>query len=724
MSYEKLFYEPVIMVPVKMDSSLAVSEKKYKLRGLDKEVSRGSLLHRVKELGFEQSQNKINVCSIKMCVVITMYNEKKAEFDATMQGVIQAMAELKDPPYNLKENEVAIFLIADGFPQVSESQELLQFLKTWQIYDETLISEDFLKIKANLKGETTREFCKTIKWSEDDLKRTPLENVVHLFQRRTKDNFGLSDLGIEDDNVPDFNFFFAIKHHNGGKLDSHLYFFKGFCEYLNPKFTFLLDIGTNPRKKSLSQLYKYMEDHPSCGGCCGEIEVDVSLTPIISFAYPLVTAQFVEYKISHFLDKAFESLFGFCSVLPGAFCAFRWDSIKGLPLTNYFLGLDKHTLSCAQSNMYLAEDRIMCLSIITNKARHDTLAYVPGAVARTDPPDSLQKFIKQRRRWINGSTFASLFVLANFWNIWKTRHSKLRKFLITLLFVYYVFNTILTFMLVGTFYATFTILLRTKFLNTDMNDFDNPVMYLENVYIGLIILIFIWSCNKDVGLSYIFYALKSIILGFFMLFTLYTMYNYFNVEDSFSTQIVFYVLLGTFAIPIVLNLCRINHCFPFVVGFVFYLFFTPFYLNALVIYAFCNIHDCSWGNRPTVGASVAQQQQAADAKRKKDEEFKAFRTHVVVAWIFANLGISILIVKFQRQDSGENTFLLIYCVYITSILVIKLLGCILFSLKNMCCKESIEGDAREIIKAPYTIQRSKPIPAEQIEEFVERYSKL
>lgn len=52
----------------------------------------------------------------------------------------------------------------------------------------------------------------------------------------------------------------------------------------------------------------------------------------------LLRAQYVEYKISHYLDKALESLFGFVSVLPGAFSTFRWDAIKGDPLTEFLLG--------------------------------------------------------------------------------------------------------------------------------------------------------------------------------------------------------------------------------------------------------------------------------------------------------------------------------------------------------------------------------------------------
>lgn len=35
-----------------------------------------------------------------------------------------------------------------------------------------------------------------------------------------------------------------------------------------------------------------------------------------------------EYHFSHVIDKAYESFFGFIHVLPGAFSAYRWDSLK------------------------------------------------------------------------------------------------------------------------------------------------------------------------------------------------------------------------------------------------------------------------------------------------------------------------------------------------------------------------------------------------------------
>ena len=86
----------------------------------------------------------------------------------------------------------------------------------------------------------------------------------------------------------------------------------------------MLDIGTRATDNAILKLYKYMTLHPLCGGCCGEIEVDLT-DPNQSFEEYLVrSAQFYEYKLSHSPDKACESFFGFNSVLPGAYCVFRW----------------------------------------------------------------------------------------------------------------------------------------------------------------------------------------------------------------------------------------------------------------------------------------------------------------------------------------------------------------------------------------------------------------
>lgn len=79
---------------------------------------------------------------------------------------------------------------------------------------------------------------------------------------------------------------------------------------------------------------------------------------------PLIAAQNFEYKISNVLDKTLESVFGYISVLPGAFSAYRWEALQDVsvdegPLVSYFRGevpdAEQPKGNVFTSNMYLAE---------------------------------------------------------------------------------------------------------------------------------------------------------------------------------------------------------------------------------------------------------------------------------------------------------------------------------------------------------------------------------
>ena len=150
------------------------------------------------------------------------------------------------------------------------------------------------------------------------------KNCLHLFQVCTWD-FGLKDDHLGGRRI---NFVFALKHANDGKINSHKWFFQGVCKYLKPEYTLMLDIGTKADDYAILKLYKYMTLNDKCGGCCGEIEVDLSANTFKNnTSYLLQCAQFYEYKLSHSPDKACESFFGYNSVLPGAYCLFRWQAI-------------------------------------------------------------------------------------------------------------------------------------------------------------------------------------------------------------------------------------------------------------------------------------------------------------------------------------------------------------------------------------------------------------
>jgi len=98
------------------------------------------------------------------------------------------------------------------------------------------------------------------------------KNCLHLFQVCTW-NFGLARNYLSGRRI---NFVFALKQRNDGKINSHKWFFQGICKYLKPDFTLMLDVGTRADDNAILKLFKYMTLHDTCGGCCGEIEVDLS----------------------------------------------------------------------------------------------------------------------------------------------------------------------------------------------------------------------------------------------------------------------------------------------------------------------------------------------------------------------------------------------------------------------------------------------------------------
>ena len=79
--------------------------------------------------------------------------------------------------------------------------------------------------------------------------------------------------GLENFVFPSLEVFFCLKHENAGKIESHLWFFKGLCNYLNPRMCQLIDAGSIPLQHSISRLFLYMDSYGNVGGCCGEIEV-------------------------------------------------------------------------------------------------------------------------------------------------------------------------------------------------------------------------------------------------------------------------------------------------------------------------------------------------------------------------------------------------------------------------------------------------------------------
>lgn len=118
--------------------------------------------------------------------------------------------------------------------------------------------------------------------------------------------------------------------------------------------------------------------------------------------------QVYEYYISHHLTKAFESLFGSVTCLPGCFSVYRIRTAdKGRPVIistrviDEYSEIDINTLH--KKNLFsLGEDRYLTTLMMKHFPTFK-MKFTPDAIAHTIAPSSWTVLLSQRRRWINST---------------------------------------------------------------------------------------------------------------------------------------------------------------------------------------------------------------------------------------------------------------------------------------------------------------------------------
>lgn len=377
----------------------------------------------------------------ELFIVVTMYNEDDILFARTMTGVFKNIEYMCNRP-NSKTwgkdawKKIVVCVVSDGRSKINPRTKAL--LAGMGVYQEGIAKQQVNgnDVTAHIYEYTTQTHLQ-IK-----------NDVVQLVHRRQP-----------------VQMLFCLKEKNAKKINSHRWFFTAFGRVLDPNICVLLDAGTRPGGSSIYHLWKAFDLEPMCGGACGEIKAMLG-TGGKYLLNPLVAAQNFEYKMSNILDKPLESAFGFISVLPGAFSAYRYVALqndkngKG-PLEKYFLGETLHGGSEAglfESNMYLAEDRILCFELVTKRNCHWILQYVKSATGETDVPDTVTELVLQRRRWLNGSFFAAIYAIVHFLDFLRSDHTFLRKFAFFIEFIFNTINMIFAWFAIGNFFLVFKIL--------------------------------------------------------------------------------------------------------------------------------------------------------------------------------------------------------------------------------------------------------------------------
>ncbi|KAK5099036.1 Chitin synthase, class 3 [Lithohypha guttulata] len=696
----------------------------------------------------------------ELLIAVTYYNEDKVLTARTLHGVMQNIRDI----VNLKKTEfwnkggpawqkIVVCLVFDGIDPCDK--DTLDLLATVGIFQDGVMKKD-------VDGKDT---------------------VAHIFEYTTQLSVTPNQQLIRPTNndatdLPPVQMIFCLKQKNSKKINSHRWLFNGFGRILNPEVCILLDAGTKPGPKSLLALWESFYNDKDLGGSCGEIHAMLG-HGWKKLLNPLVAAQNFEYKISNILDKPLESSFGYVSVLPGAFSAYRFRAIMGRPLEQYFHG--DHTLSARlgkkgiegmnifKKNMFLAEDRILCFELVAKAGSKWHLTYVKASKGETDVPEGAAEFIGQRRRWLNGSFAASLYSLMHFGRMYKSGHNLIRMFFFHVQMLYNIVTVIMSWFALASYWLTTKVIMDLVGQPPGANNpsqtkaafpFGNEVTPIVNTllqygYLGFLLLQFILALGNRPKGSRIAYMVSFVVFGIIQAYVIvdafYLVYRGFTsgngvvlnegAEEFFTSffsgggaGIIIIALAATFGLYYVASFLYLDPWHMFT-SFFQYLALMPSFINILMIYAFSNWHDVSWGTKGSDKADVLPSAQtkkddkgksavieevdkpqadidaqfeatvrralspynppAEKEEKNLDDSYRNFRTRLVSTWIFTNAllaaGItstSLSTFGFTSTATQRSSGFFSTLLYITAALsLVRFFGCLWFLGKTglLCC---------------------------------------
>ncbi|UKZ65564.1 uncharacterized protein TrAtP1_006763 [Trichoderma atroviride] len=470
----------------------------------------------------------------------------------------------------------------------------------------------------------------------------------------------------------------------------------------------------------------------------------------------------------------------------------------GRPLEQYFHG--DHTLSkllgkkgidgmnIFKKNMFLAEDRILCFELVAKAGQKWHLTYIKAAKGETDVPEGAAEFISQRRRWLNGSFAASLYSLMHFGRMYKSGHNIIRMFFLHIQLIYNFLNVIFSWFSLASYYLTTTVIMdlvgtpSIPSSNTNehhafpFGDTATPIVntLLKYIYLAFVILQFILALgNRPKGSKFTYIAsfmVFALIQGYILVLSVFLVVtafktpldqqiNFDNGEDfvkSFffgasAAGVIIIALITIYGLYFIASFLYLDpwhmfHSFPH------YLLLMSTYINILMVYAFNNWHDVSWGTKGSdkaealpsanvqkgeknevVVEEIEKEQEDIDSQfeqtvrralapfkdeeeiEKKDVEdgYKSFRTGLVVSWLFTNIVLIIGVttdsfsqVGFVGSASNRTASFFKFLLYATAVLsLVRFIGFLWFLEAENAEGQAAGGKRKKVTAAQLRVQK-------------------
>eukprot|EP00027_Filamoeba_sp_ATCC50430_P013107 CAMPEP_0168572516 /NCGR_PEP_ID=MMETSP0413-20121227/17981_1 /TAXON_ID=136452 /ORGANISM="Filamoeba nolandi, Strain NC-AS-23-1" /LENGTH=959 /DNA_ID=CAMNT_0008605581 /DNA_START=106 /DNA_END=2981 /DNA_ORIENTATION=+ len=489
----------------------------------------------------------------------------------------------------------------------------------------------------------------------------------------------------------------VVKKDNRKKHNSHEWFFSeegGFCYHYQPEFCLATDCSTIFHPKCIKRMAKVLIRDDNCAVCtgrqvCMSAEQQGSEDSWIEWLYRQAQTYDFESSFSNFMG-AF-AIFGFLPVVPGPCGLYRWKLMTSEgnhegPLRWYFRIVNTPAEDCGLilANLKIAEDRILSYSAVLKTTIETTMQIAPDAEFYFEAETDLELFVKQRRRWINGTFAGYVYMIRNRDLIWSSQMSVIN----------------------GTF-AGYVYMIRNRDLiwGSQMSAFRKlAVFFLILCQLGIYGIVFV---TPAIFLS----ALYSILFWIFppehylttvpnVLWIAYVIfYAYFNVSHTNNAYIgwSFYVLMvlsmftmvGTFVgsifylsttswteanwisnlpitvtlavmtSPLIISIHRPASWLRSIKSVVPFYLFLPTLVAWFGSYSVARFSDITWGNRPAGEQSAAPGASSVPSEAMKRVKLQASTWAAFV--ILANLVLILLCIQNNNSKYFIAAIALLVC---------------------------------------------------------------
>ncbi|CAD6973418.1 unnamed protein product, partial [Tilletia controversa] len=324
------------------------------------------------------------------------------------------------------------------------------------------------------------------------------------------------------------------------------------------------------------------------------------------------------------------------------------------------------------------------------------------------------------------SFFAAIYALYHTRQFLQSGHNSWRKAVLVLESFYSLVNLLFAWFALGNYYIFFRILtasLEAPVFGLKRIGILNTVV--QYVYIGTVVACFIFAMgNRPQGSKWKYLAAVII----FALSILCFVRAVHNSHDAIYAQMVVSVL-ATYGVYLISSFIA---CDPLhlLTSFVQYILLAPTYINILNVYAFCNLHDFSWGTKgetsvsndlgavnstgkgtveialPTSQLDIDSAYDEAlmklrtrpmiikgDASREEKDArqmdyYKNIRTNVVLAWALSNCILAAFILAGDNTgtfDPSSGTtrskiFMIVVLVFVGGMSCIRFIGSTIYML--------------------------------------------